>query len=144
MSGHFEREARAMWLLPATVILAAIVAGVLGVPYFMAREAAVESAMRALIADACEQGSEFRRARGRCPRDLQELSSSFPDGSSADDLERLSYTSDGSSCSASWSSPHEAELSCEFRLASPVDPISVPKLAGAAMVALGAVLVVRY
>jgi transporter family-2 protein len=28
-------------------------------------------------------------------------------------------------------------------LASPVDPISVPKLAGAAMVALGAVLVVR-
>jgi transporter family-2 protein len=29
-------------------------------------------------------------------------------------------------------------------LASPVDPISAPKLAGAAMVALGAVLVVRY
>ena len=28
-------------------------------------------------------------------------------------------------------------------LASPVDPISAPKLAGAAMVALGAVLVVR-
>ena len=29
-------------------------------------------------------------------------------------------------------------------LASPVDPISAPKLVGAAMVALGAVLVVRY
>ena len=29
-------------------------------------------------------------------------------------------------------------------LASPVDPISAPKLVGAAMVALGAILVVRF
>ena len=114
MSMHFERESRAMWLRPVTTILAAIVAVVVGGHYFRAREAADESAMRALLAHACEQGSQFRRAKGRCPRDLQELSLSFPDGSKPNDLERLSYTSNESACFISWSSPRGRERSCNF------------------------------